>query len=79
MADCYLAGVPTLTETLAWLVDIPSETGNERAIRNAIADRLAAHPIRLVEDSLAVGQPGKGRVILAGHTDTVPLLSLIHI
>lgn len=73
MADCYLAGVPTLTETLAWLVDIPSETGNERAIRNAIADRLAAHPIRLVEDSLAVGQPGKGRVILAGHTDTVPL------
>ncbi len=73
MLDCYLALVPTLTETLAWLVDIPSETGNERAIRDAIAGRLDGQPLTFVEDSLVVGEPGPGKVILAGHTDTVPL------
>lgn len=73
MPDCYLALVPTLTDTLAWLVDIPSETGNERAIRDAIADRLGGHPLKLVADSLVVGDPGEGKVVLAGHTDTVPL------
>lgn len=65
--------MPTLTETLAWLVDIPSETGNEQLIRDAIADRLSALPVSIVRDSLVVGEPGPGKVILAGHTDTVPL------
>lgn len=73
MPDCYLPLVPTLTETLAWLVDIPSETGNESAIRDAIAERLRGHPLTEIADSLVVGEPAEGKVILAGHTDTVPL------
>lgn len=73
MADCYLALVPTLTETLAWLVDIPSETGRERAICDALVERLAGHSLTRVADSLVVGDPGEGKVIIAGHTDTVPL------
>ena len=63
----------TLSETLAWLVDIPSETGNEGALRDALADRLAGLPMEVVKTSLVVGEPGPGKVLLAGHTDTVPL------
>lgn len=62
-----------MTETLAWLVDIPSETGNEAAIRDVIAGRLRSHPQTVIADSLVVGEPAPGKVILAGHTDTVPL------
>lgn len=62
-----------LTETLAWLVDIPSETGNEEAIRDALADRLSMLPRRVINHSLVVGRPGPGKVALVGHTDTVPL------
>ena len=65
--------VPTLTETLAWLVDIPSETGNEQTIRDILAERLSGHPLTVVQDSLVVGEPAEAKVILAGHTDTVPL------
>jgi succinyl-diaminopimelate desuccinylase len=65
--------MPDLTETLAWLVDIPSETGNEGTIRDAIADRLGGHPHTKVEESLVVGEPAAGKIMLAGHTDTVPL------
>jgi succinyl-diaminopimelate desuccinylase len=63
----------TLTETLAWLVDIPSETGNEAGIRDALADRLSSRPLTVVSKSLVVGEPGPGKVALFGHTDTVPL------
>lgn len=63
----------TLTDTLAWLVDIPSETGNETAICDALADRLADLPQTVVNKSLVVGEPGPGKVALFGHTDTVPL------
>lgn len=62
-----------LATTLAWLVDIPSETGNEQAIQTAIAERLVDHPVHLIEDSVVVGSVEPGTVILAGHTDTVPL------
>lgn len=62
-----------LAATLAWLVDIPSETGNEQTIRDAIGARLSSHPVSLVEDSLVVGPTEPGRIVLAGHTDTVPL------
>lgn len=63
----------TLTDTLTWLVDIPSETGNETAIRGALAGRLADQPQTVVDNSLVVGEPGPGKVALFGHTDTVPL------
>lgn len=62
-----------MSETLAWLVDIPSETGNEEAIRDALAGRLAGLPMTPVKTSLVVGEPGPGKVLLVGHTDTVPL------
>jgi succinyl-diaminopimelate desuccinylase len=64
---------PSLADTLAWLVDIPSETGNEIAVRDALAERLSGLPTRVVNHSLVVGDPGPGKVVLAGHTDTVPL------
>lgn len=63
----------TLTSTLAWLVDIPSQTGTETEIRDAIAQRLAGLPLRTVNNSLVVGEAGSGKVLLAGHLDTVPL------
>jgi len=65
--------VPTFTETLAWLVDTPSVTGEERRIRDEIADRLGSLPHQRVRSSLVVGVPGAGKVILGGHLDTVPL------
>ena len=63
----------SLVNTLSWLVDIPSETGNEATIRDAIARRLTGLPQHAVNDSLVVGDPGPGKVLLVGHTDTVPL------
>ncbi|MDX1469554.1 MAG: succinyl-diaminopimelate desuccinylase, partial [Acidimicrobiia bacterium] len=65
--------MPSLTETLAWLVDIPSETGGEAELRDAIAERLTSHQTTVVADSLVVGEPSSESVILAGHLDTVPL------
>lgn len=65
--------MPTLAETLAWLVDIPSVTGDEERIRDAISTRLGGLPRQEVGRSLVVGEPGPGHVILAGHLDTVPL------
>lgn len=63
----------SITDTLAWLVDIPSETGNEGPLRDAIQDRLSALPARAVGDSLVVGRPTADGVLLVGHLDTVPL------
>jgi succinyl-diaminopimelate desuccinylase len=62
-----------LLETTAWLVGIPSETGSEATIRDAIADRLNVFPQTSVADSLVVGEPGEDNVLLVGHLDTVPL------
>jgi succinyl-diaminopimelate desuccinylase len=63
----------SLADTLTWLVDIPSETGNEQAIRDAIANRLRELPSQAFNDSVVVGDPGPGKVLLVGHLDTVPL------
>lgn len=65
--------MPTITETLGWLVDIPSVTGDEERIRDEIANRLGAVSHQRVGRSLVVGEPGPAKVILAGHLDTVPL------
>ncbi len=62
-----------LTRTLQWLVDMPSETGQERAICDAVSSRLTRAPQRRVRESLVVGEPdGRPLVVLAGHLDTVP-------
>ena len=60
-------------DTLRWLVDIPSVTGAEAAIRDAIGERLDRMPQQLIADSLVVGEPRPGAVLLVGHLDTVPL------
>jgi succinyl-diaminopimelate desuccinylase len=62
-----------LVETVTWLVDIPSVTGEEARLRDAIAERLHDMPQQMIADSLVVGAPGDGAVILVGHLDTVPL------
>jgi len=73
VVGCYLPDVPSLSDTLAWLVDIPSETGNEVGVRDAIADRLDRFPQIQIANSLVVGEPQEGSILLVGHTDTVPL------
>ncbi len=60
------------------LVDIPSVSGNEREIADAVAGALAAAPHLTVERTgntvAAWTHLGRGRrVVLAGHLDTVPL------
>lgn len=60
-------------ETTTWLVDIPSPTGEEAAIRDAISARLAHLSQTRIDDSLVVGEMSPGAVVLAGHLDTVPL------
>jgi succinyl-diaminopimelate desuccinylase len=62
-----------LVETTRWLIDIVSVTGQERAIRDAISERLVPMVLQPVGDSLVVGEPRAGAVLLVGHLDTVPL------
>ncbi len=62
-----------ILETVSWLVDIPSVTGSEAALGDAIAGRLGGLPQQRIADSLVVGASGEGGVLLAGHLDTVPL------
>ncbi len=62
-----------LIETLAWLVDIPSVTGDEELICTEVAARLAAKPTVRISNSLVVGErTGKPLLLLVGHLDTVP-------
>lgn len=67
----------TLEETLTWLVDIPSVTGDEGRICTAIATRLypslGRDAVVRFSDSLIVGRrTGQPLLLLAGHLDTVP-------
>jgi len=66
---------PRLVDDLCWLVDIPSETGQERALRDAIAERLAGTTeVETVGESLVAGRrTGRPRIDLYGHLDTVPV------
>ena len=64
-----------LAETLLWLCSIPSPTGEERALCDAVEKRLSKMtPLQRVGDSLvATVRRGTGgpRVALAGHLDVV--------
>jgi succinyl-diaminopimelate desuccinylase len=65
--------VTGLAATTAWLVDIPSVTGDEAAVCDAIAQRLAGSPQHRFGHSLVVGAPtGRPVILLVGHLDTVP-------
>lgn len=66
-----------LTDTLVWLVDTPSELGDEAALCSALIERLAGQydesSLARIGDSIVVGKPtGKPLVLLVGHIDTVP-------
>jgi succinyl-diaminopimelate desuccinylase len=75
MALDLLSDVQALT---AAIVDIESVSGNEKPLADAIAEALAALPHLTVErdrDSV-IARTSLGRaerVVLAGHTDTVPV------
>jgi succinyl-diaminopimelate desuccinylase len=67
-----------LAETLLWLCEIPSPIGEERALCDAVQERLArlplAGPARRYGDSIVVPVTrgtGGPRIALAGHLDVV--------
>ena len=67
----------TLLDTLAWLVDIPSVTGEEGPLCEALAARLGEtykeDEVYRIGKSLVVGpRTGRPLVLLVGHIDTVP-------
>ena len=67
----------SLAELLATLVDIPSVTGDERAIADYVTKRLAraakGEVLRSGNGLVWRGpQRGKPLIVLAGHLDTVP-------
>ncbi|OFW66335.1 MAG: succinyl-diaminopimelate desuccinylase [Actinobacteria bacterium RBG_16_68_21] len=63
----------SLVDDLVWLVDIPSPTGAEEAIRDAIAARLSHLEPRTIGNSVVVGRrTGKPLIAVYGHLDTVP-------
>ncbi len=63
-----------IADDLCWLIDIPSVTGTEAPLRDAIADRLTGTvEVSTVAGSLVAGRrTGKPRIDLYGHLDTVP-------
>ena len=70
-------GVADFTETLTWLVNTPSVTGEEARICTEIATRLypalGRDAVVRLGDSLITGRrTGRPVLLLAGHLDTVP-------
>jgi succinyl-diaminopimelate desuccinylase len=66
-----------LFETLQWLVDTPSETGNEGRLCTEVAARLyrsfGQETVDRIGNSLVVGPRDAGApILLVGHLDTVP-------
>ena len=63
----------SLVDDLVWLVDIPSPTGAEERIRDAVAGRLAHLQPRVIGNSVVVGRrTGRPLIAVYGHLDTVP-------
>ena len=64
----------SLTADLVWLIDIPSVTGDEVALRDAVAARLGHLRPRIIGNSVVVGvRSGRPLIALYGHLDTVPV------
>ena len=66
-----------LFETLQWLIDTPSETGNEGRLCTEVAARLyrsfGQETVDRVGNSLVVGpRDAEAPILLVGHIDTVP-------
>lgn len=63
----------SLVDDLVWLIDIPSPTGSEEGLRDAVAGRLGHLEPRIIGNSVVVGRrTGKPLISLYGHLDTVP-------
>jgi succinyl-diaminopimelate desuccinylase len=69
---------PRVIQTLLWLCRIPSPIGEERALCDAVAERVSAvrlaGPVRRYRDSIVVPVTrgsGGPRIALAGHLDVV--------
>jgi succinyl-diaminopimelate desuccinylase len=63
----------SLVDDLVWLIDIPSPTGAEDALRDAIAERLSGLVPQIIGRSVVVGhRTGRPLISLYGHLDTVP-------
>jgi len=67
----------SLTDDLAWLIGIPSPTGEEEALCTAVARRLSpvygADGLVRIGNALVAGRPsGRPLLTLYGHLDTVP-------
>ena len=64
----------SLAADLVWLIDIPSVTGDEAALRDAVAARLGHLRPRIIGNSVVVGvRSGRPLIALYGHLDTVPV------
>jgi succinyl-diaminopimelate desuccinylase len=63
----------SLTEDLVRLIDVPSPTGHEEALRDAVAERLTPLEPRVIGRSVVAGRrTGRPLIALYGHLDTVP-------
>ncbi|MEX1207969.1 MAG: succinyl-diaminopimelate desuccinylase [Acidimicrobiia bacterium] len=63
----------TLVDDLVRLIDIPSPTGAEDALRDAVAERLSGLAPQIIGRSVVVGHhTGRPLISLYGHLDTVP-------
>jgi succinyl-diaminopimelate desuccinylase len=63
----------SLVDDLVWLIDTPSPTGAEDALRDAVAERLSALAPQIIGRSVVVGhRTGRPLISLYGHLDTVP-------
>lgn len=64
----------SLVDDLVWLIDIPSVTGDETRLRDAVTQRLGRLDQQVVGNSLVVGRrTGQPLIALYGHLDTVPV------
>ncbi len=64
----------SLVDDLVWLIDIPSVTGDEVVLRDAVAQRLSHLEPRIIGNSVVIGlRTGKPLIALYGHLDTVPV------